>query len=284
MSRRMESLGLHQVTKGRMLSASKGQITPKFFRKLKVFTKLAQSEIDYFQSIEAQHGTLATGTDIIQTGDPYGPVYILNDGWAIRYRILHDGRRQIANFILPGDLLCLNATVMPYSDYAITTITPVNFSQFRVDDIIGLMENHPVLCAAIFWCNAREESILLEHLMSVGRRSAYERVAHLLLELLRRLDLLGLAAEGSFTMPLTQELIADSLGLTTIHVNRMMRALENDGLIVCNRRPSNKLIIKDIRGLEEAAGFEDGYLHFTEMPRKTRAVIDRLVRIHSLNG
>ena len=250
-------------------------LTPLLFRKLAVFAHISDEQIQHLRSIEYAHGVLPAGTDIIRHGQTYKSILLLNSGWAVRYLVRGNGRRQIANFILPGDLMCLNATVMRHSDYDITTVTQVSYSEFRVEDIVGLIERHPMLCAAIFWCTAREESILLEHLVSIGRRTAYERVAHLLVELWRRLQILGLADGDTFDMPLTQELIADCVGLTSVHVNRMMRSMQAAGLITCEYRPVQRCRITDVRGLEEAAGFEGGYLHFTEMPRKARQALTR---------
>lgn len=241
-------------------------VTPLLFRKLSAFAPIGDDLIQHMRSIEHSHGTLEAGVDIVRAGQSYKSIMLLNEGWAVRYVLRGNGRRQIANFILPGDFMCLNATVIERSDYDITTITPISYSEFRVEDIINLIELKPLLCAALFWCTAREEAILLEHLVSLGRRTAYERIAHLLVELWRRLQILGLTDGESFEMPLTQELIADCVGLTSIHVNRMMRAMQAKKLIDCHYRPVPTCRIRDVRGLEEAAGFEDRYLHFAEMP------------------
>lgn len=253
-------------------------LTPLLFRKLAVFAQIKDEHVRHLQSIERGRIVLPAGADIIRHGQPYKSILLLNSGWAVRYLVRGNGRRQIANFILPGDFMCLNATVLDHSDYDITAITPISYSEFDIEDVIGLIEKQPLLCAAIFWCTAREEAILLEHLVSIGRRTAYERVAHLLVELWRRLQILGLADGDSFEMPLTQELIADSVGLTSVHVNRMMRAMQSKNLITCEYRPVQRCRITDSRGLEEAAGFESGYLHFTEMPRRSQQVFNRTVK------
>lgn len=266
-------------------TASTSGVSEHFFRKLSVFHALPAELIASVQAMPQRSGSLPQGVDIIHAGQPYDGVYILDQGWAVRYRILPDGNRQIANFILPGDFMCLNACIFPRADFTITTLTPVRFSQFRTEEIVRLTEMHPLLCAAIFWCNAREESILVEHLASIGRRSAYSRVAHLILELWRRLKLIGLVdngaspLEGTFELPLTQQLIADALGLSSIHVNRTLRALESDGFIVCERREGvRRLWIKNVAGLTNAAGFDDEFLHFTEIPRRVGALLEEAER------
>ncbi|MEW5965240.1 MAG: Crp/Fnr family transcriptional regulator [Pseudomonadota bacterium] len=260
-------------------------VAQHFFRKLSVFHDLPAELIASVQSMQHRQGGLPQGVDVVHAGEPYDGVYILNQGWAVRYRILSDGNRQIANFILPGDFMCLNACIFPRADFTITTLTPIRYSQFRTEEIVRLTEMHPLMCAAIFWCNAREESILVEHLASIGRRSAYSRVAHLVLELWRRLKLIGLVEDGNgrlestFELPLTQQLIADALGLSSIHVNRTLRALENDGFIVCERREGvRRLWIKNIEGLGDAAGFDDEFLHFTELPRRVGLLLEEAER------
>ncbi len=264
---------------------SKGNVTQHFFRKLGLFHKLSAEQIDYVQAMETRVATLPAGADLIRAGEPYSGVYVLNDGWAVRYRILPDGSRQIANFILPGDFMCLNACIFTDADFNITAITPIRFSQFPTEEVIRLTEMHPLMCAAMFWCNAREESILLEHLASIGRRSAYSRVAHLILELWRRLELIGLVEKsrngsaGTFEMPLTQQLIADSLGLSSIHVNRTLRALETDGFLACERSNGVRLLrISDIEGLAKASSFDDEFLRFTQIPRQTGRLLEEVER------
>jgi CRP-like cAMP-binding protein len=251
-------------------------VSSRFFHKLKAFTDVGAAETASIGNLVRKTVSFASGEDIIRAGDPYGPIYILNEGWAIRYRVLDDGRRQVANIILPGDFMCLNAIIFKHSECTISTLTPVTCAVFQPADIVQLTRTHPLLCAAIFWCNAREEALIEEHLVSVGRRNARERIAHLLVELWHRQKIAGLLSEGSYTMPLTQELIADCLGLTPVYVNRLMRELTDSHLISCRRNPQPRLHVDDIERLEKVAGYEDGYLHFTEIPNATRKELARL--------
>lgn len=253
-------------------------VTPLLFRKLSLFAQITQEHIDQLRAIEHFHRFLPAGADLIRSGQQYNAIMLLNEGWAVRYLVRGNGRRQVANFILPGDFMCLNAIVMDQSDYDITAVTPISYSQFQIEDVIRLIEKQPILCAAILWCTSREEAILLEHLVSLGRRTAFERIAHLLIELWSRLKILGLTDGESFEMPLTQELIGDCVGLTSVHVNRMMRAMQAKNLITCEYRPVQRCRITNLRGLEEAAGFEDGYLHFTQMPQRSRQALRQLDR------
>jgi CRP-like cAMP-binding protein len=127
-----------------------------------------------------------------------------------------------------------------------------------------LLAVDPTLAVALSWANAHEEAVLAERLASLGRRSAHERVAHLFCELWRRLHLLGLAEDDRFPLPITQEDLADTLGLSAVHINRTLRQLRSEGLIETG---SNHVRVLSMAGLEAIAGFEDGYLHFTEVGR-----------------
>ncbi|MGD9783658.1 MAG: Crp/Fnr family transcriptional regulator [Hyphomicrobiaceae bacterium] len=263
----------------------KKRIGDAFFYKLRTFVEISAAQIDCVQSLCHRETTLNPGSSVVRMGEPQDTVYVLNEGWAARYRVLNDGSRQVANFILPGDFMSLNACIFPVSDYSISAITPIRIAHFTTAGIIHMTQLHPLLCAAMFWCNAREEAMLIEHLTNVGRRNAQQRVAHLLLELARRLELSGQSVSGShpdslcFDMPLTQELIGDALGLTNIHVNRTMRALEEDGLIKCGRQSGiRRVVIKNPVGLSELSGFTDDYLHFAEIPQSTRRLLDTAER------
>lgn len=203
-------------------------------------------------------------------GDDYRHVYVLLDGWAMRYKLLADGRRQVINFFLPGDLMCLNACVLKKSDYTVTLLTDAALAVIEVPEMFDMARSFPLLSAALRWCSAREESILMERLMSLGRRSAYERTAHVLLELCRRLQTLGRAPDRRFHIPVTQQLLSDVLGLSTVHVNRTLRRMQEEGLIRVLSNRGMELDIRDYDQLCRVAGFDDSYLHFTEMSAEAR--------------
>ena len=141
--------------------------------------------------------------------------------------------------------------------YSVATITDATVSTIPLDMIDNVFEKDPALAKTLFWSIAHEAAILGEHLIDAGRRSAYERVAHLLLELFVRLKRVRLTGERTFSIPLTQELIADALGLTTVHVNRTLRALRDDKLIAMDGR---SIVIVDFEALSLLSDFEKSYL------------------------
>lgn len=126
-----------------------------------------------------------------------------------------------------------------------------------------LFANFPRIAVALYWMAAREAAIYGEHIVDIGRRSAYERLAHLIIELLARLRTAGLAEELSYALPLTQELIADVLGLSAPHVSRMLRSMREEGLVIIE---DHRLTVMDLESLTMLAGFEGDYLAWRRIP------------------
>jgi CRP-like cAMP-binding protein len=195
--------------------------------------------------------------DVVIGGNHYDCVYVNHDGWLARYKILHKGSRQIMDFILPGQVFGLQACLFKRSLYSVVTITETTLSTIPFDMVDNVFERNIVLAKALFWSAAYEGAILGEHLIDAARRSAYERVSHLLLELFVRLNAVHLTEEMTFPIPLTQELIADALGLTTVHVNRTLRALREDKLIAMD---GHSVTILDFEALSLLSDFENSYL------------------------
>jgi len=200
---------------------------------------------------------LAKATDAVISGSHHDCVYFNHDGWLARYKILHKGSRQILDFILPGQVFGLPACLFSHAPYSVLTITDANVSVISFGTVEGIFERDPALAKALFWATVQEAAILGEHLVDTGRRSAYERVSHLLLELGARLNKRHWHGEMTLSIPLTQELIADALGLTAVHVNRTLRALRHDKLIAMDGK---SIIIVDFEALSLLSDFEKSYL------------------------
>ena len=195
--------------------------------------------------------------DVVIGGNHYDCVYVNHDGWLARYKILHNGYRQIIDFILPGEIFGLQACLFKPSLYSVVSITESTLSTIPFDLVDQVFERNLILAKAPFWSAAYEAAILGEHLIDTARRSAYERVSHLLLELFVRLNGVQLNNDRTFSIPLTQELIADALGLTTVHVNRTLRALREDKLIAMD---GHSVTILDFEALSLLSDFENSYL------------------------
>jgi CRP-like cAMP-binding protein len=196
------------------------------------------------------------GSDVVVAGNHYDCWYFDHDGWLIRYKILHKGGRQILDFILPGEIFGLQACVFRNSLYSVAAITQTSLTAIPFAMIETMLEQ-TVLSKALLWSAICEAARLSEHVTNSARRSAYERVGHLLPELFVRTKRAGLASGVSFHAPLTQELIGDAVGLTTIHVNRTLRCLREDKLIEVDGK---RVTILNFEALSLLCDFENSYL------------------------
>lgn len=208
-------------------------------------------------SLKGELRHIRKNRDIVVAGRHYGMFYLNHDGWLFRYKILHNGDRQIVDFILPGQIFGLQACFFKTSLYSIATVTEASVSSIPLEVIDSVFEENPRLAKSLFWSAVCEAAIVGEHLIDTARRSAYERVSHLLLELFVRLKSTGQTDGMSFGLPLTQELIGDALGLTTVHVNRTLRSLREDRLIDISNRC---VTILDFDALSLLCDFDNSYL------------------------
>jgi CRP-like cAMP-binding protein len=221
--------------------------------KLGRFIELTPQERAYLAAMQADFLTTPAGVDIIRAGQTYRCIYVLCQGMAIRYKVLPDGRRQVLSLVLPGDFVGLPGGLFERSLYSISGLTGTVACALPFEVVFELFRRQPRLAAAMFWMSEHDAVLFAEHLVGVGRQSAYERVARLLLELLFRMRMAGLADERSYTLPLTQELIADTLGLSVPHVNRTLKRLREDELILLE---GSRLTCLDIPALSRLADFD----------------------------
>ena len=225
--------------------------------KLARLVPLSPEETAALAALQTPPRPVARNREIISAGRKYDGVFVLIGGAAIRYRVLRDGRRQVLNIALPGDFIGFPASFFEAALYSITALNDALVSWVPFPTLFGLFQKQPRLAATLFCLFSCEAAMYAEHLIDVGRRSALERVAHFLLELLTRLQAIGLADERSYRMPLTQELIGDALGLSVPHVNRTLRQLREDGLVSID---GQMVVIRDIEALAALADFEKAYL------------------------
>ena len=206
------------------------QDTP-LIRKLGAFVALSGSELAVLESLHKRRRTFVAGRDLVHQGQSEQAAYILASGWACSYKILQDGQRQIVDFQIPGVFLGLRSVLLHISDHSIEPVTDIEVSEVLVPDLLGAFSRTPRLATAILWAASRDEAMVVEHLVDVGRRNAAERMAHFLLELGARAALVGMGSKAGFACPLTQYLLADALGLSAVHVNRVLRQLREDGMV-----------------------------------------------------
>ncbi|WP_431854649.1 Crp/Fnr family transcriptional regulator [Azospirillum sp.] len=231
--------------------------------KLSSYVTLTRDETAFLLALERSVARQPARADLLRQGDRYGEASVLRDGWAIRHKALPDGRRQVVNFVLPGDIIGIYSNLFECTDHSVTTLTPVEVASFPPERIVELFRNFPRLAAALAWSGAREEAMVAERLLSLGRRTALERVAHLIVELLRRLSVVNMAQDGHFTLPVTQEIMADALGLSIVHVNRTLRRLRDSGLVEVS---GQRITVQDVSRLAVVGQFDELYLHLIQAP------------------
>lgn len=221
-------------------------------RELKGFKPLDATSLAWIQRHKRGEWQRLAGSDIIVEGAPDERLYTLLRGWAFRFKTLTDGRRQILNILLPGDMLGLQAELMAAAPHGVEALTDVTLCAFRRDTVWALFRDHGALALDLTWLSAHGERLADDVLTSVGRRNAMERVAALLVHLHKRAASSGLLEGASVPFPLTQQHIADVLGLSVVHTNRVLQRLRRQELI---RLADGRLAVGDMRALRRVAEY-----------------------------
>ncbi len=226
-------------------------------RQLPLFIPHSDDELALVRSIKRRELRVAAGDTLIHEGQTDAPLYTLLDGWAFRFKSLSDGRRQILNFLLAGDFIGVQQKMGDAAAHGVTTLTDSLFCVFQRDALWEIHQRQPAMGFNVTWLTAHEESLVDDNLLSVGRRSAEERIATLLILLYKRsLALHPGGGTDGVPFPLTQQHIADGLGLSLVHTNKTMRKLERRGL---HRIRDGRLYLRDVRALARLADvFGDG--------------------------
>lgn len=240
-------------------------------RKLRQFIPLTAAEKAALAGIGGRPRPAKARDILLDQGRGTGVAVLLHSGWAIRHRTLRDGRRQIVDFVLPGDLCDPSMYFQRHTDCAVSAITAGTYSLVRAWEILDLLAASPRLGAFFWWLEAQEEQYLRAHLVAVGRLTAYERIAYLVWELWSRLRAVGLAEAQAFSLPATQGLIADATGLSHVHVSRTLGRMEREGLL---RRLEHRYQILDPARFRQIAQVDE----FTSSRRLPDAVAARLKR------
>lgn len=189
---------------------------------LRAFTP---EELAFVQEFKADELRIEPGASFLREGMRSEHLYTVLSGWAFRYKMLDDGRRQILNFALPADMVGLQGALMREMEHSVEALTPLTLCVFPRQKMWDLYSRVPSLAFDITWLAAREEQLIDEHLVSVGRRSAIERTAYLLLHLYVRADEAGLVRDNSIQFPFTQQHLADTLGMSLVHTNKTLKRL-----------------------------------------------------------
>ena len=227
------------------------------------YLTLTDAETEFLRALHEPARKISRHREIVIAGHRYDHLFILRSGFVSRYKVLPDGKRQILNLGLPGDLIGFPSCLFDAAVNSVSSLTEAVIATVAFTKLFQLFAQFPRVGAALFWSSACEVAMYGEHLVDLGRRSAYERLAHLILELLVRLRAAGLADERCYLLPLTQELMADALGLSGPHLNRMIRCLREEGLVTIE---DQRVVIHDLASLASLAGFEESYLRPRRIP------------------
>ena len=232
--------------------------------KLRVRDVVAGDEEEVLRASVAEIREHPPGRTIVRAGMTLSASTLLVEGIVCRYKDLADGQRQIMELHVPGDFVDLHGFLLKRLDHNLGTMTPVRVAHFPHDALRGITETHPHLGRMLWFSTLLDAAIHREKILSIGRRSAVARIAHILCELMVRLRLVGLADESGYDLPLTQADLADVTGLTSVHVNRMLKKLRDDRLLIFR---GGRVSIDDWERLQRLAEFDPTYLHLERRPR-----------------
>lgn len=233
-----------------------------FKNRLSQYAVINDDNWELIDNISTKTVTYRAGEDIVRVGEIAETLFIVNKGWAVRHRTLEDGRRQIVNFMLPGDIFDLQALACLEADHTVTSVTDVSILVIDTREFVQLLRTSADISSSFWWAAVQEESILREQIVRLGRRSAKERIGHLLLELQRRMNGAMGTNHKQLPLPLTRVDLADALGLTPVHVSRTMSAMRHSGLIEESR---GVILIDDRERLARICHFNTDYLHLRRL-------------------
>ena len=226
-------------------------------RKLECFSPLSDEDKSFLAQFAPQPRLVSAKRDVVRQGDYTSDVHVVIDGLACRYKIDTNGNRQIVAYLLPGDFCDLHVHILEAMDHSIGALTDCLVLDLSRETMNALLAR-PGLARPLWWATLVDEATLREWLLNVGSRAADRRIAHLFCEIHARLAAIGLAADGSFTLPVTQTDLADTAGLSLVHVNRTLQLLRASGMIAIR---GSAIDILDLPALREFSGFDPTYLH-----------------------
>ena len=222
-------------------------------RLLETFRPFEPEELAFISRFKRGELSVERGATVLSEGTRSVHLYTVLLGLGFRYKLLPDGRRQILNYLLPGDLIGLQSSLMGEMQHSVEALSPMLLCVFQRSQLPELYRNYPGLAFDITWIAAREEQMLDENLLSIGRRTALERTAYLIAFVAARALAAGYSLQPKMELPLTQQHIADTLGLSLVHTNKTIRKLVERNLVRWLERGCE---VVDLDGLMAVAGWE----------------------------
>ena len=241
--------------------ASAVEILEPTFRKFEKRARLDEGDREAFFSLPYEVHSYDPQRYIVREGDRAPAATIILNGLAYRHKVTVEGARQILSLHIPGDFVDLEGALLTVSDNNVQALTRCQVARVPCAAIISLIDNHARLARAMWIDTLIDASIYREWITNVGRRDALVAMCHLLCEFTRRLEVAGLAHREGYDLPMTQEQLADALGITPVHANRILRDLDARGLIMRDKR---FVRVPDWEALRKVAGFNELYLHLDQ--------------------
>lgn len=232
--------------------------TTPLIRKLEQFQKLSGEDKQALEAAAGEAVDIAPKQDMISQGDRPEHVHLLLEGWACRYKIMRNGDRQIMAYLIPGDLCDVHVTLLDRMDHSIGSLSACKILTFPRQRLADVMQQNEGLLRALWWSTLVDEAILREWLVNMASRPSEKRLGHLICEMIHRARAVGLTEDDSFEMPLTQEELADTMGMTPVHMNRCFQMLRGEDLITTQGK---RVIIVSLKRLMEFSEFDPIYLH-----------------------
>jgi CRP-like cAMP-binding protein len=224
-----------------------------FVARLSRLMNFSTADLESLERIVESERLVKRRQDLVVIGSEYRRLCFVKDGYAIRYKLLRSGKRQILNVILPGDVIGFPVSFFDRSMYSIVAVSDLTYNSCPLDSYVRLCYEQPQFGLALSWLAAHEAAIYAEHIVDLGRRTPLERLAHFLLEVHARLLAVGRAEAASFQLPFSQEVMADALGLSVPHLNRVMQQLRGGQLITSRSRVVE---FTDMAGLQTLAQYQ----------------------------
>jgi CRP-like cAMP-binding protein len=221
--------------------------------RLRHFTELTAQDVESLRAVIETELIVKKRRDLVLDGYEFSKLCFVKEGFAARYKLLRNGKRQIVNFIVPGDVVGLPGSFLDRAANSVIAVSEMTLQICPLESFVALCYRRPKFGLLLSWLAAQEAANYAEHVIDVGRRTPIERLAHLLLEIHSRLVAVGHAANAAFALPFTQEMLSDALGLSVPHLNRVLTGLRADGLIAMTER---HVEFTDLKGMQHLAQFQ----------------------------
>jgi CRP-like cAMP-binding protein len=215
-----------------------------FVARLRSFVDLSLPELQALRAVIEAEQSVKKRRDLVHDGYEFNKLCFVKDGFAARYKLMRNGKRQIVNFILPGDVVGLPGSFLDRAANSVIAVSDMKLQVCSLEAFVGLCCRRPKFGLALTWLAVQEGANCAERIIDIGRRTPIERLAHLLLEIHSRLAMVGCAEEAALNLPFTQEMMSDALGLSVPHLNRMLTRLRSEGMIALNDRRVEFLDLK----------------------------------------